>query len=74
MRHYRVPYTTTDWDLVVTQAEANGQVVISNLGALATMARNRLSTSVALLYDTNVYGFLFRIDAPTQFAAVTAQA
>ena len=70
-----VQYNTTDWDFVVTQAEANGQVVISDMGKLATVALATASrASVELVYGTNVPDFSLRIDARTQFASVTAQA
>ena len=70
-----VQYNTTDWDFIVTQAEANGQVVISDMGKLATVALATASrASVGLVYGTNVLDFSLRIDARTQFASVTAQA
>lgn len=68
-----VQYNATDWDFVVTQAEANGQVVLSDLGKLATVALATASSpAVALEYGTNVYDFSLRIDARTQVGGVTA--
>ncbi|MDO7883969.1 phage baseplate assembly protein V [Hymenobacter cheonanensis] len=69
-----VQYNRTDWDFVVTQAEANGQVVINDNGQLTTV---QLSTSdddaLALVYGDNVYSFSLDMDARTQFKTVQAQ-
>jgi Rhs element Vgr protein len=69
-----VQYNLTDWDFLVTQAEANGQVVVSDLGKLTTVT---LATpdqaDLTLAYGTDIYDFSLRIDARTQFASVTAK-
>lgn len=63
----------TDWDFLVTQAEANGQVVITDNGKLTTM---KLATAnddaLALVYGENVYSFSLDMDARTQFQTVKA--
>jgi Rhs element Vgr protein len=68
-----VQYNRSDWDFVVTQAEANGQVVISDGGTFSTL---KLATSgsdvVNLQYGNNVFSFDLQVNARTQVAAVTA--
>lgn len=67
-------YNRSDWDFVVTQAEANGQVVVSDQNKLATVKlATDASPVVTLQYGTNVYSFDLTINARTQFGAVKAE-
>jgi len=64
----------TDWDYIVTRAEANGHFVVSDGGAFKTIKPTTTgSPALALEYGTNVYSFALRVDARTQVGAVTAQ-
>lgn len=66
-----VQYNRTDWDFIVTQAEANGQVVVNDNGKLTTV---KLATeeddAMVLAYGDNMLSFSLNLDARTQFQTV----
>jgi phage protein D len=65
----------TDWDFIVTQAEANGHLVLNELGTITTRAPTAATDEELLLeYGTNVDSFALELDARTQFTAVRARA
>jgi len=69
-----VQYNRSDWDFIVTQAEANGQVVFSDNGQLLTMdLATPADDALVLEYGRNVYSFSLNLDARTQFGTVKAQ-
>jgi Rhs element Vgr protein len=69
-----VQFDRTDWDFIVTQAEANGQLVISDLNKFSTVPLTTAGAPVAAFVNgTNLYGFSLRLDARTQFAGVEAR-
>lgn len=69
-----VQFNRTDWDFVVTQAEANGQLVLSDLGKFSTLPLTTAGQPVAALVNgTNLFSFALRLDARTQFAGVEAR-
>jgi uncharacterized protein involved in type VI secretion and phage assembly len=66
-----VQYNRTDWDFIVTQAEANGQVVVNENGKLTTMGlQTGDDDALTLVYGENVYSFSLNLDARTQFQTV----
>jgi len=69
-----VQFNRSDWDFLVTQAEANGQIVLNDQAKISTV---KLSTSgqpvASLVYGTNVISFDLRLDARTQFSSVVAK-
>lgn len=69
-----VQYNRSDWDFLVTQAEANGQVVLNDQANISTV---KLSTAgspvVALVYGTNVNSFDLRLNARHEFTSVVAK-
>jgi Rhs element Vgr protein len=63
----------TDWDYIVTRAEANGHIVISDGGTFTTLKPSTAgSPALTLEYGTNLYSFALQVDARTQVGAVTA--
>ena len=68
-----VQYNRTDWNFLVTQAEANGHVVVSDNGKLTTVKLDTTGDdALALVYGENVYSFSLDMDARTQFQTVKA--
>lgn len=66
---------STDWDFMVAQAEASGQLVLNYSGKITTTAPNTSSPDVLTLeYGQNVYSFALNLNARTQFTAVQARA
>lgn len=72
-----VQYYCTDWDFMLARAQANGQVVVVDAGAV-TVAAPDTSQPPALVatYGEDIIALDAELDAPTQFAAgaVTASA
>lgn len=69
-----VQYYCTDWDFIVTRAEANGCVVIVDQGIL-TIKKPKLedTTDQVITFGDNVYDFDAQLDATTQYENVIAQ-
>jgi Rhs element Vgr protein len=69
-----VQFNRTDWDFIVTQAEANGQLVISDLNKFSTWQLTTAGAPVAAFINgTNLYGFSLRLNARSQFGGVEAR-
>lgn len=69
-----VQQNLTDWDYIVTRAEANGMVVFSDTDTITTFEPTTKKAPVlALEYGTNLYSFALQLDARTQVETVTAQ-
>ncbi|MDC0713315.1 type VI secretion system tip protein VgrG [Stigmatella sp. ncwal1] len=64
-------FYSTDWDFLVTRAEANGMVVAVNAGTVSVVAPDP-STSPALgvTFGTDVLDFRLEEDAPSQWSSV----
>lgn len=68
-----VQYYATDWDFVVTRAEANGKLVATRDGELVVRAPDAgAEPALSLAYGGNLLDFEAVMDARDQFAAVTA--
>ena len=70
-----VQYDCSDWDFVVSRAEANGLVVLSEQDAV-TVARPKPEARavLALTYGVNLLSFAVDLDARSQYQAVKASA
>lgn len=64
-----VQYFVTDWDFVVSRAEANGQLVFLDDGKLITKKPEITSSEIELAYGHNVLEFEADMDARDQFAS-----
>ncbi|HET9626570.1 MAG TPA: type VI secretion system tip protein VgrG [Kofleriaceae bacterium] len=68
-------FQASDWDFLVTRAEANGQVVWVNNGAVSTFAPDPSRAAVlSLTYGLDVMEFRLDEDARTQYPSVTTSA
>lgn len=66
-----VQSNTSDWDFIVMQAEANGQIVLNSEGKIATVAPTTSKPDVLTLeYGVNVYSVSLDMDARTQYTEV----
>jgi Rhs element Vgr protein len=66
-------FQATDWDFLVTRAEANGQVVLASGGTVKTFAPDPSTAAVlSLTYGFDVMEFRLDEDARTQYPSVTA--
>ena len=64
-----------DWDFIVTQAEANGHIVLNDLNTISTVEPSTAGPDVLTLeYGINVFGFSLELDARTQHTSVKASA
>lgn len=65
-----VQYYVSDWDLMVTRAEANGLVVIVDAGKV-TVKKPDTGKAAALTvsYDGSIYNLRAEMDATTQYAS-----
>ncbi|MBI3047177.1 MAG: type VI secretion system tip protein VgrG [Acidobacteria bacterium] len=70
-----VQYYATDWDFVVTRAEANGQIVVTRDGTLVVKKPDpSAAPAVSLRFGGNLLEFEAVMDARTQYAGVKAKA
>ncbi len=68
---YMVQFYTTDWDFIVTRAEANGKLVVTQDGKLVVRAPDPgKKPALSLTYGGNVLDFEAVMDARDQFSAV----
>lgn len=68
-----VQYYTTDWDFILSRAEKNGLVVITNDGELAVKIPDSTTEPVLnLTYGATMFAFESEMDARDQYAGVTA--
>lgn len=68
-----VQYFSTDWDFVVSRAEANGKMVLTDLNTLVVKPPDLSASPVlSLLYGGNILAFESEMDARDQFAGVKA--
>lgn len=66
-------FQASDWDFLVTRAEANGQVVWASSGTVKTFAPDPSTQAVlSLTYGLDVLDFRLDEDARTQYPSVTA--
>lgn len=70
-----VKFYCTDWDFIVSRAEANGQLVFADDGKITVQAPDLDQTAkLSLSYGQNIQEFDTEIDARDQFAGVTSAA
>jgi Rhs element Vgr protein len=70
-----VQFQATDWDFIVTRAEANGKQVVTRDGKLVVKAPDASGSAVASLrFGGNLLEIEAVVDARTQFAAITGAA
>lgn len=68
-----VQYYTTDWDFIVSRAEANGMVVLATDNQLNIKKPNVSSSAVlSLVYGATVLSFEAEMDARNQFSTITS--
>lgn len=68
-----VQYRATDWDFLLTRAEANGRIVLTNSDTVEVKApRFEVSPAVTLQFGATLLDFDAEIDARGQYAAVRA--
>lgn len=71
---YLVQYYATDWDYILTRAEANGMVTTVNAGKV-TVAKPSFGTpALAVEFGDSVNSFEGEVDAVSQVQAVSARA
>jgi Rhs element Vgr protein len=68
-----IQYYTTDWDFLLTRAEANGMWVVTNQNTVSVKSFKSASSSVTYTYGLDVYAFDAGMDARRQLANVSAQ-
>jgi len=70
-----VQFNSTDWDFIVTRAEANGKLVLTRDGTLVVHAPDpAASPSLALTYGSTILDFEASMDARDQVKSLTASA
>ncbi|MEJ2596082.1 MAG: type VI secretion system tip protein VgrG [bacterium] len=68
-----VQFYCTDWDFMVTRAEASGQLVFSDDGKITTKAPDLSASPVlTLVYGQNIVEFNTEIDARDQYTGMTS--
>ncbi|WP_052285312.1 type VI secretion system tip protein VgrG [Kluyvera genomosp. 1] len=70
-----VQFNSTDWDFILTRAEANG-FVVTNQSNKVTVDKPAISNAAALVvtYGTDLMSFSAKVDARNQLKSVTATA
>ncbi|MBN3262252.1 type VI secretion system tip protein VgrG [Pectobacterium brasiliense] len=70
-----VQFNSTDWDFILTRAEANG-FVVTNQSNKVTVDKPSVSGSATLVvtYGTDLMSFSAKVDARNQLSSVTATA
>lgn len=70
-----VQHHATDWDFLLSRAEANGQLVVVTDGTVALQRPNTTATpALMLLFGSTLLEFEAEMDARTQWKAVKARA
>lgn len=69
-----VQYNATDWDFMVSRAEANGMLVFVDDGTVTIAQPESGSAELELEYGTNLLEFEAESDARTQFDAMESSA
>lgn len=73
--HEMVQYFCTDWDFLLSRAEANGQVALVNDGKITVETPSfRGTPKLQLTYGQNIVEFETEMDARDQYAGITASA
>ena len=69
----QVQYYVTDWDYILSLAEANGLIVTTINGTVSVQAPDNTTTSVVTVtYGDNLYEFNAKLNAVTQLGNATA--
>ncbi|MCI5142534.1 MAG: type VI secretion system tip protein VgrG, partial [Candidatus Electrothrix sp. ATG1] len=69
-----VQFYATDWDFIVTRAEANGKLVLTHDGKLIVKAPEKKDSVLNLRYGGNILDFEALIDADNQSSSVNTYA
>ena len=71
-----VQYNSTDWDFIVSRAEANGQVVLTNDDTIATQKPEVTSSDakISLLHGATILELDAEMDSRNQYTAVKSKA
>ncbi|MEN2399218.1 type VI secretion system tip protein VgrG [Flavobacterium sp. MC2016-06] len=71
----QVQYYVTDWDYILSLAEANGLIVTTINGTVSVIAPDSSTSSVLIVtYGDNLYEFNAKLDATSQLGNVTSNA
>lgn len=71
--HELVQFNCTDWDFLLTRAEANGMVVCNQFNRLTVAPPSvDIAPSLVITYGTDLIDFSAEIDAKNQFNQITA--
>lgn len=68
-----VQYYTSDWDFMLTRADANGMFVVTDQNKVSVKAFKSGSSAATFTYGLDVYAFVAGMDARRQLSAVSAQ-
>ena len=69
-----VQYYASDWDFIITRAEANGKLVIVNDDVISVkQANTHASPVINLIYGENIFAFNAEIDAENQYPEVISR-
>ncbi len=68
-----VQFSSTDWDFLVTRAEANGKICLTNDGRLEVKTPALAAPSLHLLYGATILEMDAEIDARHQSGEITAR-
>ena len=66
-----VQYYATDWDFILTRAQANGQLVFTEDGKLQVSRMLKTRKVATLTYGTNILDFNAEVDADQQYPQVS---
>lgn len=69
-----VQYDATDWDFILTRADANGKLVLAEDGTFKVKAPGLTPPSISLQYGATIHEFEADIDARYQYNTVKATA
>ncbi len=71
--HQLIQYNATDWDFILTRAEANGMLVLTDDGTLIVKKPDTTSDPVlTITYGDNIYEFEAEMDARHQIQQITS--
>lgn len=70
-----VQYYSTDWDFLLSRADANGLIVVTDAGKVNVLKPDSSQSPVLqLTYGDTIYNFSAEVDARTQYPSVTSSA
>jgi Rhs element Vgr protein len=70
-----IQYYTTDWDFLLSRADANGQIVVVDDGEVAVMSPDLgAEESLNLIFGSTIFEFEAEMDARAQYQGVSSRA